>query len=145
MWRVGAGTRKTWRNILLGKVHVSHLNSRSDSDLPGEFGSPQQYVDTLMLTLRGQLKRMYNLGARKFAILRVALIACCPSLRIETGLCNEGANSFVLGKFHADVPCLPIAELCDDRGSFLFWDSYHPTEAAVGMVIDRFFSGTHRR
>ncbi|KAI3977399.1 hypothetical protein MKX01_000312 [Papaver californicum] len=172
--------------------------SKSDSDLPAKFGSPQQYIDTLMLTLRGQLKRMYNLGARKFAILGTALIGCCPSLRKETGLCNEGANSLSLefnnrvvsllqelktelldinysffftynlvlefisqpaqhgftevqsaccglGKFHADVPCLPIAELCDDRGSFLFWDLYHPTEAAAGMVIDRFFNATEAK
>ncbi|KAI3940558.1 hypothetical protein MKW92_036166 [Papaver armeniacum] len=168
--------------------------SKPDSDLPGKYGSPQNYIDTLMFTFRRQLKGMFDLGARKFAILGAAKTGCCPSLRRETGLCNEGANSLSLlfnkgvasllqelktelginysillsynlvddfisqpaqhgftevrsaccglGKFHADVPCLPIAELCEERNSFLFWDLYHPTEAAARKVIDRFFSGT---
>ncbi|KAI3855099.1 hypothetical protein MKX03_018493 [Papaver bracteatum] len=170
--------------------------SKPDSDLPSKYGSPQNYMDTLMFTFRSQLKRMFDLGARKFAILGAAKTGCCPSLRRKSG-CNEGANSLSLlfnngveslmqelktelginysiflsyhlvddfisqpaqhgftevrsaccgaGRFRADVPCIPVAELCDERDSHLFWDLYHPTEAAARKVIDRFFSGTDEK
>ncbi|KAI3835331.1 hypothetical protein MKW98_020447 [Papaver atlanticum] len=174
--------------------------SKPDSDLPGEFGSPENYMDILMHVFRGQLKRIYDLGARKFAIVGAALTGCCPSLRMQTGKgeCNVEANLLSLdfnnravslieeliktellgikysfffthnlvidiisqpaeqhgftevqtaccgrGDFNAEFACLaPVAELCDKRGSHLFWDLYHPTEAAAKMVIDRFFSAT---
>ncbi|OVA03390.1 Lipase [Macleaya cordata] len=161
--------------------------------------TPQQYINTLMLTLRGQLKRTYDLGARKFAVIGVGLIGCCPSLRSknETGGCNNVANFWSVkynegvksllqelkaelkdinysifftydiivdfvrqpalygfsevktaccgrGKFNAEVPCLPIARYCKNRRIYLFWDLYHPTEAAAQIVIDRFFNGTQQ-
>ncbi|XP_020256766.1 GDSL esterase/lipase At5g55050-like [Asparagus officinalis] len=60
--------------------------------------TPQQLVDSMITTLRGQLKTIYNLGARKFAFVGTGPIGCCPSLRRKNGSdsCNSLANSISL-------------------------------------------------
>ncbi|KAJ4783010.1 GDSL esterase/lipase [Rhynchospora pubera] len=57
--------------------------------------SPQQFVDSLIPTLQGQLKRIYNLGARKFVLIGTGPIGCCPALREQnkTKECNAEGNS----------------------------------------------------
>ncbi|KAM7498899.1 hypothetical protein LguiA_023313 [Lonicera macranthoides] len=56
--------------------------------------TPQQYVDLMVSTLKGLLKRLYILGARKFVITGIGAVGCCPSQRNQnkTELCNEAAN-----------------------------------------------------
>ncbi|OVA03391.1 Lipase [Macleaya cordata] len=181
--------------IAIGSNDILNL-FQSGSNLRQKYSSDQQYINSLMFTLKGQLKRIYYLGARKFAVVGVGLIGCCPSLRSknETGGCNEEANylsvkynealkplleelkselkdinyslfftydimvDFLqqpalygfsevksaccgLGKFKAQFPCLPIATYCKNRRDHLFWDLYHPTEAAAQIVVDTFFNG----
>ncbi|CAM8954558.1 unnamed protein product [Rhodiola kirilowii] len=46
-----------------------------------------------------------------------------------------------LGNLKADVPCLPIAQYCSNRKDHVFWDLYHPTEAAYGMFVEYIFDG----
>lgn len=46
-----------------------------------------------------------------------------------------------LGKLKAKIACLPIANYCSNRKDHLFWDLYHPTEAAAKMFIDTAFDG----
>ncbi|CAL9080587.1 unnamed protein product [Musa acuminata var. zebrina] len=55
---------------------------------------PQQFVDSLISSLRGQLKRMYNLGARKFVFIGTGPIGCCPAQRHQnkTKECSVEAN-----------------------------------------------------
>ncbi|KAM3267041.1 GDSL esterase/lipase [Capsicum annuum] len=31
--------------------------------------------------------------------------------------------------------------MCDDRGKYVFWDAYHPTEAANVIIADKFLNG----
>ncbi|XP_043690624.1 GDSL esterase/lipase At5g55050 [Telopea speciosissima] len=159
--------------------------------------TPQQLVNLMISTLQGQLKRIYNLGGRKFAMIGVGAIGCCPSQRNQNKSeeCNEEANywthtynegiktllkgmksdyndinysffdtyamllNFIrdpatygftevkaaccgLGNLHANVPCLPIAEYCSNRGNHIFWDLYHPTEAAYRIFVDNVFDGS---
>ncbi|XP_073157332.1 GDSL esterase/lipase At5g55050 [Henckelia pumila] len=47
-----------------------------------------------------------------------------------------------LGKLRAQVPCTPISQYCSNRGEYLFWDIYHPTEAAARSFVDAVFSGS---
>ncbi|KAK9151712.1 hypothetical protein Syun_010021 [Stephania yunnanensis] len=158
--------------------------------------NPQQFVDSLTLSLTGQLKKIYDLGARKFFVAGVTAIGCCPSQRNQnkTGGCNEEANywsarlyegvksmlqgmqselkdmkysysdtfgillqfiqkpsnyGFVevasaccgLGKNNAEIPCIPISQYCPNRRDHVFWDLYHPTEAAYSIFADIIFDG----
>ncbi|PKU72453.1 GDSL esterase/lipase [Dendrobium catenatum] len=56
--------------------------------------TPQQFVGSLTSTLQGQLKRIYNIGARKFSFIGTGPVGCCPALRSQskTGECKEVAN-----------------------------------------------------
>ncbi|KAI3456915.1 hypothetical protein Pfo_013578 [Paulownia fortunei] len=44
-----------------------------------------------------------------------------------------------LGRLRARLPCTPLALYCSDRSAHIFWDVYHPTEAAARMFIDKLF------
>ncbi|KAK9268951.1 hypothetical protein L1049_000717 [Liquidambar formosana] len=158
--------------------------------------NPQEFVDRMAVTLKGQLKRIYDLGGRKFVVVGVGAIGCCPSQRNQnkTGGCNEEANycavkydevlkstleqlkseltninytyfdtyrmflSFIqnpatygfkevkaaccgLGNLNAKVACLPISNYCSNRRDHLFWDLFHPTEAAASIFADNLFDG----
>lgn len=47
-----------------------------------------------------------------------------------------------LGKLRANLPCTPLAQYCSDRSSHIFWDIYHPTEAAARIFISKLFDGS---
>ncbi|XP_026408627.1 GDSL esterase/lipase At5g55050-like [Papaver somniferum] len=161
--------------------------------------SGDEFINSLMVVLKSKLKTIYNLGARKFALVGLGMIGCCPKLRRKnpTGECNEQANYWSVkynkavksllqelkeeltdinyslintydimanflqqpalygfseiksaccgaGKFRAKVPCLPIAVYCKNRRDHVFWDLYHPTEAATKIIMNEFFMGTEK-
>ncbi|PSS31566.1 GDSL esterase/lipase [Actinidia chinensis var. chinensis] len=56
----------------------------------------QQFIAILMSQYEAYIKALYGLGARKFGIISVPPIGCCPSQRIfnPTGGCLEGQNDF---------------------------------------------------
>eukprot|EP00262_Sarcandra_glabra_P009161 TRINITY_DN23195_c0_g1_i1.p1 TRINITY_DN23195_c0_g1~~TRINITY_DN23195_c0_g1_i1.p1 ORF type:complete len:377 (-),score=59.20 TRINITY_DN23195_c0_g1_i1:169-1242(-) len=197
----------------LGSVEAqSHLSKSlfavviGSNDILGYFGSdsklrskytPHQFVDLLVGTLTQQLKRLYNLGMRKFVFVGAGAIGCTPSQRNQNnaGECDEEANDLSLqynqgvktllqglksdlkamnysffdtysavldyvqnpttygftevkaaccglGNLHAKVACLPISSFCPNRRDHVFWDLYHPTEAASRMLTDAFFDGS---
>ncbi|KAK4261689.1 hypothetical protein QN277_004652 [Acacia crassicarpa] len=49
-----------------------------------------------------------------------------------------------VGRFNGEGPCLKAkkAELCVDRGDFLFWDWVHPTDKASRSAAASLFNGT---
>ncbi|OVA07810.1 Lipase [Macleaya cordata] len=49
-----------------------------------------------------------------------------------------------LGNLNARVPCLPIAKYCQNRNDHIFWDLYHPTEAAARIFADTIFDGSQQ-
>lgn len=175
-------------NDILGYFDSSDLRKQS---------TPQQFVDLMAATLKAQMKRIYNSGARKFVIAGTGAIGCCPSERNKnkTEECNEEVNhwsvkyneglksmlqglkselkdikysyfdtysvllSFIqnptaygfaevksaccgLGNLNAKVACLPIAKYCSNRRDHVFWDLYHPTEAAHRILVDDIFDGS---
>ncbi|XAR67427.1 Triacylglycerol lipase [Bertholletia excelsa] len=168
----------------------------SGSDLPKKY-TPQQYVDSMVLTLKDDLKKMHDFGARKYVIAGITAVGCCPSQRNRnaSGECNREANylsakyndglqsmlrglkselngfaytyldiysiftRFIqspstygfteikaaccgLGNLKAQVPCVPFATYCSNRSDHLFWDLYHPTEAAAGIIVNALFNGS---
>lgn len=72
------------------------------NDLFDYFGSsdlrkkntPQQFVDLMANTLKGQLKRLYASGARKFFLAGTGALGCIPAERVKnkTHECNEERN-----------------------------------------------------
>ncbi|RZC45050.1 hypothetical protein C5167_038006 [Papaver somniferum] len=38
------------------------------------------------------------------------------------------------GRFNGDSPCIETAEVCQNRSEYLFWDWYHPTQAASDLA-----------
>ncbi|KAG0473698.1 hypothetical protein HPP92_015047 [Vanilla planifolia] len=41
------------------------------------------------------------------------------------------------GKYGGELSCLPLQKPCLQRDQFIFWDSYHPTQAANKIVAER--------
>ncbi|CAI9264524.1 unnamed protein product [Lactuca saligna] len=42
---------------------------------------------------------------------------------VDKGCCGVGRNN-------GQVTCLPLQQTCRDRSKYIFWDAFHPTEAA---------------
>ncbi|KAE9598474.1 hypothetical protein Lal_00027047 [Lupinus albus] len=174
-------------NDLFGYFNSKDLQNKS---------TPQQYADSMATSLKVQLQRVYNYGARKFVIAGIGSIGCCPTFRLknktecalEANLMsiryNDGLKSMLkgwqlenndisytyfdtyvalqdmiqyptsygfvevkaaccgLGKLNAEVPCLPISNICSNRQDHVFWDPFHPTEAAARIFVDRIFNGS---
>ncbi|KAF8009144.1 hypothetical protein BT93_J0205 [Corymbia citriodora subsp. variegata] len=69
---------------------------------------------------------------------------------VQTLVQNPSAYGFTevkaaccgLGNLNAKVGCLPISQYCPNRRDHVFWDLYHPTEAAARLFIDKAFHGS---
>ncbi|XP_042483385.1 GDSL esterase/lipase At1g33811 [Macadamia integrifolia] len=46
---------------------------------------------------------------------------------LDKGCCGLGKNNGLL-------TCLPLQQPCDDRTKYVFWDAFHPTEAANNIL-----------
>ncbi|KAK9071728.1 hypothetical protein SSX86_008157 [Deinandra increscens subsp. villosa] len=45
------------------------------------------------------------------------------------------------GQYAGIVPCGPTSSLCDDRDKHVFWDPYHPSEAANVLIAKQLLQG----
>ncbi|KAJ6838192.1 GDSL esterase/lipase-like [Iris pallida] len=161
--------------------------------------TPDDFVESLISTLRSQLTRLYSLDARKFVVGNVGPIGCIPYQktinRIDETECvslpnklaskyngrlrdllaelNENlpdakfvlANVYDLvmevitnyqkygfktasaaccgngGRFAGIIPCGPTSSMCDERSKYVFWDPYHPSEAANLIIAKQLVDG----
>ncbi|KAI8022751.1 hypothetical protein LOK49_LG03G03865 [Camellia lanceoleosa] len=57
---------------------------------------PDLFIANLMLQYEAYIKTLYNFGARKFGIISIPPIGCCPAQKLfnATGGCLEGMNDF---------------------------------------------------
>ncbi|KAK9164638.1 hypothetical protein Syun_005540 [Stephania yunnanensis] len=46
------------------------------------------------------------------------------------------------GKFNAQLECNRTAAVCGNRDKYLFWDQYHPTQAASALAAETLYDGT---
>ncbi|XP_020202215.2 GDSL esterase/lipase At4g16230-like isoform X2 [Cajanus cajan] len=133
--------------------------------LEQELASPELFVTTLVSRFREQLIRLFNMGARKITVTNVGPIGCIPSQRdtnpaadvyhiLEDLLNNYAAYGFedpssgccrVLlgGRFGGLIPCGPTSTVCSDRSKYVFWDPWHPTDAANVIIAKRLLDGDH--
>ncbi|KAL1359023.1 hypothetical protein AAHE18_04G076100 [Arachis hypogaea] len=63
---------------------------------------------------------------------------------MEYGFANPSSSccSFA-GRFGGLVPCGPSSRVCMDRSKYVFWDPYHPTDAANIFIAKRLLDGSH--
>lgn len=47
----------------------------------------------------------------------------------------------VAGRFGGLIPCGPTSRLCWDRSKYVFWDPYHPSDAANVIIAKRLLDG----
>ncbi|XP_020091340.1 GDSL esterase/lipase At5g55050 [Ananas comosus] len=109
--------------IVIGSNDMLHYVKSSSQN---KLKSPQQqFVDSLVSSLDGQLKRIYNLGARKFAFIGTGPIGCCPSMRKQnkTEGCNQEANDMSV-LYNKGVTSL-LQNMATDFGdmSYSFFDT----------------------
>ncbi|CAH8368700.1 unnamed protein product [Eruca vesicaria subsp. sativa] len=126
--------------------------------------------DSMVFHLTTHLKRLHELGGRKFVVVGVGPLGCIPFARalnlIPAGKCSDSVNQInpnenecfgVEGLENADKPCCggyfpPFTcfkgpnqnssqAACEDRSKFVFWDAYHPTEAANLIVAKALLDG----
>lgn len=53
----------------------------------------------------------------------------------NTGCCK------LAGRFGGLIPCGPSSHVCLDRSKYVFWDPYHPTDAANVIIASRLMDG----
>ncbi|XP_051207429.1 GDSL esterase/lipase At5g55050 [Lolium perenne] len=82
--------------ITIGSNDIIHY---AKSNAAAKLRNPsQQFVDSLIQSLTGQLQSLYNLGARKVVFLGVGPVGCTPSLRelSSTKDCVAEANAIAV-------------------------------------------------
>ncbi|KAI4334984.1 hypothetical protein L6164_013675 [Bauhinia variegata] len=56
----------------------------------------------------------------------------------------ENPNSaccYLAGRVGGLIPCIPKSEVCADRSKYVFWDAYHPSDAANVIIAKRLLDG----
>lgn len=53
----------------------------------------------------------------------------------------DSACCYVGGRFGGLLPCGPTSLYCADRSKYVFWDPYHPSEAANALIARRILDG----
>ena len=56
---------------------------------------------------------------------------------METACCGSGI-------LNGEHPCIPTANLCENRNEYLFWDLYHPTQAGSKLAAVTLYGGELR-
>ncbi|KAE8715197.1 GDSL esterase/lipase [Hibiscus syriacus] len=94
--------------------------------------SPEQYADVLIQQYTQQLQFIY---IDVYGIFQD--ITSNPSalgFRVtNAGCCGVGRNN-------GQITCLPLQRPCRNRNEYLFWDAFHPTEAANVIIGRRSYS-----
>lgn len=53
-------------------------------------------------------------------------------IEVKTACCG-------LVHLRAAFPCEPFSACCPNRNDDVFWDAYHPTEAAAHIIVDNMY------
>ncbi|RDX96235.1 GDSL esterase/lipase, partial [Mucuna pruriens] len=59
----------------------------------------------------------------------------------------ENSNSaccHLAGRFGGLIPCNIDSKVCEDRSKYVFWDTYHPSDAANVVIAERLLNGDTR-
>ncbi|KAL6532531.1 hypothetical protein OROGR_014501 [Orobanche gracilis] len=53
----------------------------------------------------------------------------------------DSACCYSAGRYGGLIPCGPTSKVCDNRSKYVFWDPYHPTDAANSIIARRLIDG----
>ncbi|XP_061349163.1 GDSL esterase/lipase At4g16230-like [Gastrolobium bilobum] len=53
----------------------------------------------------------------------------------------SSACCYMAGRFGGLIPCGPTSKVCWDRSKYVFWDPYHPSDAANVIIANRLLDG----
>ncbi|KAI3499275.1 hypothetical protein L1887_35070 [Cichorium endivia] len=123
--------RGATKNIIAKSVFAISVGS---NDIFGYFENrstvePTVFIASLMAAYECHIESLYNLGARKFGIISVPPVGCCPSQRIfnVSGGCFEIENTFARA-FHSSLDALLKKLACKLSGmKYSLGNSYEMT------------------
>ncbi|XP_006346204.2 GDSL esterase/lipase At5g55050-like [Solanum tuberosum] len=98
-----------------------------------------QQLQTMLKGLKAELKDINYSFIDTYALLLdiVQNPAIHGFTEVKSACCG-------LGRLKATVPCTPVALVCPNRNKYVFWDRYHPTEAADRLIINTTFDGNNK-
>lgn len=67
--------------------------------------------------------------------MRAVGMICAGFKSASRACCGNG------GQFQGIIPCGPTSSMCDDRSKYVFWDPYHPSEAANIIIAKKLIDG----
>ncbi|TYI42420.1 hypothetical protein ES332_A01G097100v1 [Gossypium tomentosum] len=114
---------KSLFTIVIGSNDI--LDYFGSSDLRKK-STPQQFVDSMANTLKGQLKRLYETGARKFVLTGIGAIGCIPAERVKnkTHECNEECNFWSV-KYNEELKAMLKGLKSELQGiNYSYFDTY---------------------
>lgn len=68
----------------------------------------------------------------------IYLWMCAGFTTATRACCGNG------GQFAGIIPCGPSSSMCQDRSKHVFWDPYHPSEAANLLLAKQLLEGDKR-
>ncbi|XWS58452.1 hypothetical protein CRYUN_Cryun08bG0034800 [Craigia yunnanensis] len=103
------------------------------------------YVRYLISEYRKLLMRLYDLGARKVLVTGTGPLGCVPAelaMRSPSGFITSQIACCGQGPYNGLGLCTVISNLCPNRDLYAFWDAFHPTERANGIIVDMILRGS---
>ncbi|KAF4368144.1 hypothetical protein F8388_017926 [Cannabis sativa] len=102
----------------------------------------RQYINSMVVTFKGQVKRLYYLGARKFVIVGIGVIGCTPSERKSNKAeqCNEEVNSVAVRYNEALTSMLNSLKVEQKGLSYSYFDGYSVMQNAIHKAATYGFS-----
>ncbi|KAK3018051.1 hypothetical protein RJ639_005176 [Escallonia herrerae] len=171
-------------HLISNSIYIISVGSNDIIEIP--FGTAtEKFINKIHFTYANHLKNLYKLGARKFGIISVPPIGCCPAVRVynSSGGCVDPVNAIARAFYKAadallqhfssefkgvkyslanayhmtmsiidnpiangfkdvktaccgngTVACKEGSNLCANRNDYLFWDWFHPTQAASELA-----------
>lgn len=100
-----------------------------------------QLFNSRLKNLVAELRK--NLKGSEFVYADVYRIVYDIILNYESyGFQNSNTGCCKLaGRFGGLIPCGPPSHVCPDRSKYVFWDPFHPTDAANVIIASRLMDG----
>ncbi|OWM72527.1 GDSL esterase/lipase At2g23540-like [Punica granatum] len=121
---------------------INQVNEDQCVDLPNKLA--QQYnirLEDLLSELNNDLPGATFVHANVYDLV-MELITNYNQYGFETSskaCCGNG------GQFAGIIPCGPTSSMCSDHSKYVFWDPYHPSEAANLLLAKQLLDGTDKR
>ncbi|KAK4346980.1 hypothetical protein RND71_033319 [Anisodus tanguticus] len=99
--------------------------------------SALELITDLIDTFENHLQNLYNLGARKFGIVSIPTIGCCPAIRSVTpgGACNETLNGYAQIFYNTTLSLLQDFSSANPGMNFSLGNSFLMTKGVIDNAV----------